>query len=41
MQDLEAVGAQPLQGRANELPVVLSVFQVPCGTFDVQGAPPC
>ena len=39
VQDLEAVGAQPLQGRANELPVVLSVFQVPCGTFECKVRP--
>ncbi len=39
MQDLEAVGAQPLKGRANELLVALTVFQVPCGTSEVQGVP--
>jgi len=41
VQDLEAVGAEPLKGRTNQLLVALTVFQVPCSSSEVQGAPPC
>ncbi len=39
MQDLESLGAQPLEGRADERLVALSVFQVPCRTSSLHRAP--
>ena len=41
MQDLEAVGAEPLKGRTDEVLAALTVFQVPCADFRLQAAPPC
>jgi hypothetical protein len=32
VQDLEAVGAEPLKGRTDEMPAALTVFQVPCSS---------
>ena len=41
VQDLEAVGAQPLKGRANELPVALTVLPGALRDFRRAIAPPC
>ena len=41
MQELEAVGAEPLKGRTDEVLAAVTMFQVPCSSSELQAAPPC
>jgi len=41
VQELEAVGAEPLKGRTDEVLAAVTMFQVPCSSSELQAAPPC